>query len=42
MTQSGPDACVLRASGIWIVAGTSQRCGKLEIIDDDIAQTICR
>jgi hypothetical protein len=42
MTQSGPDACVPRASGIWIVAGTSQRCCKLEIIDDNIAQTICR
>src|SRR6516164_2969719 len=42
MTQSGPDASALRRLGVCIVAGTAQRGGEPEIIDDDVAQTVCR
>ena len=42
MTQSGSDASALRRLGVCIVAGMAQRGGEPEIVDDDVAQTVCR
>jgi hypothetical protein len=42
LARTGPEACTSRRLGVCIIAGAAQRSSKPEIIDDNVAQTICR
>jgi hypothetical protein len=42
LTQSGLGASALDRFDVCIIAGPAQRGGEPEIIDDNVAQSVCR